>query len=189
VRPDVTQGGAAQRSPPGFTVRTATVDDAAGVAETHVSTWRHAYRGLMPDETLDALDPVAATRMRRRHISEAGPGQYWLVAEDSGTVAGFVCCGPENEQGAAGGEIYALDGRPEHQGRVIGWALTDAAVARLHADGRRPVRLWVLGANARTRRWYERYGFVADGRTGVHTVERAGRPALDLPIVRYVLAG
>jgi len=171
----------------GFTVRTATVDDAEGVAETHVRTWQHAYRGLMPDETLDALDPVAAARLRRQHISEVGPGQHWLVAEDSGTIVGFVCFGPENEEGSTGGEIYALYVRPTYQGHGIGWALTDAAVAQLHAAGRHPVRLWVLGSNERTRRWYERYGFVVDGRTGSHTVERAGQPTLDLPTVRYVL--
>jgi len=36
-------------------VRRATPADAAGIARVHVDAWRATYRGIVPDEHLDAL--------------------------------------------------------------------------------------------------------------------------------------
>ncbi len=37
------------------TVRQATVDDAAEIANVHLNSWREAYRKLLPQEFLDQL--------------------------------------------------------------------------------------------------------------------------------------
>ena len=37
-------------------VRTARAEDADAIARVQVDTWRVAYRGLMPDETIAAFD-------------------------------------------------------------------------------------------------------------------------------------
>ncbi|GAA4160539.1 hypothetical protein GCM10022286_16670 [Gryllotalpicola daejeonensis] len=37
-------------------VRTATLEDAAGMARVHVRSWQETYRGLESDEVLDAPD-------------------------------------------------------------------------------------------------------------------------------------
>jgi hypothetical protein len=44
-------------------VSPATIDDAEVIGGIHVRAWQAAYRGHVPDEYLDSLDPV--TRRRR----------------------------------------------------------------------------------------------------------------------------
>ncbi|HLV58951.1 MAG TPA: N-acetyltransferase, partial [Natronosporangium sp.] len=57
----------------------------------------------------------------------------------------------------------------------------------LRAQGLETVRLWVLEENAPARRFYERYGYVADGvRHYFRVTEPDGTP-VDLPEVRYTL--
>ena len=85
------------------------------------------------------------------------------------------------------GEVYAIYVDPAHWGRGAGRVLMDAAIAELTRERRRPVRLWVLGTNQRSRLFYERYGFVADGHTSTFRIERDNQPAVELDEVRYVL--
>jgi GNAT superfamily N-acetyltransferase len=54
-------------------------------------------------------------------------------------------------------ELATLYLRAAQHGSGLGQALLDAAV------GDRPTSLWVVEANARARRFYERNGFTADG--------------------------
>jgi RimJ/RimL family protein N-acetyltransferase len=49
--------------------------------------------------------------------------------------------------------------------------------------GPRPVRLWTLDGNERARRFYQRYGFVADGALGSHPVG----DGVEVPTLRYTL--
>ena len=37
----------------GITIRKASVDDAAEIANVHINSWREAYKGLLPQEFLD----------------------------------------------------------------------------------------------------------------------------------------
>ena len=57
--------------------------------------------------------------------------------------------------------MYAIYVRPEAWGTGSGWALMDAAVAWL-AERWREAILWVAEENPRARRFYERYGWVAE---------------------------
>ena len=60
------------------------------------------------------------------------------------------------------GEIVALYILPAYYGTGLGQALLDAACERLTGYGR--IRLDVLEKNARAIRFYEKNGFVPDGR-------------------------
>jgi len=76
-----------------LSVRPATPEDAAGVAGVHVRAWQTAYRGLLPDEYLDALR--AEDRMARYRFDVAGPDQpATIVAVDGGVICGFATTGP-----------------------------------------------------------------------------------------------
>ena len=43
-------------------IRTATADDASGMARVHVDTWRTAYRDILPASVLSALSYEARAR-------------------------------------------------------------------------------------------------------------------------------
>ena len=140
-------------------VRRALVDDADAIERVRTDTWRHAYRGLMPDSLLDALGYDAT---RRRALMSALPGhQFVLVAEDDGAVVGFCIGGrsrPPEERFR--GEVYAIYVFPEHHGRGIGRALLEAAAKELADRGFGSMIIWVLRENAPSRRFYERMGGV-----------------------------
>lgn len=150
-------------------VRPATPEDARGIAEVHVRSWRAAYRGLVPAEVLDRLsvddrEGTWAEMLRN--------GSRVLVAEEpDGTLAGF--CGfarPARDDDAVpgSGEILALYVDPERWRAGTGGALLDAAVEELAAEGCDEATLWVLRGNDRAIGFYARHGFVADGRVSTH---------------------
>lgn len=157
-------------------VRAATVEDALAIETIRVHGWRAAYREVFPPEALDAL-PVDETRWRHR-LAEPPAGWSIVVAEDGGAVAGFAATGPSRD-GNGTGELYAIYVDPGRWSSGAGRALLARAEREL-AAGYAEATLWVLEANARARRFYERGGWTVDGAT--KTEERLGVRAAE---VRY----
>lgn len=180
-----------------FTVRAAVPDDAAGIAGTRVRSWQRVYRGIVPDDVLDGLDPDASDGFRRMLDQPTGDHGAVVAADRDGVVIAFALFGPYRIDPANGGgrphptegEVYAIYAEPAHWGRGVGAAIMEATLRELSARGRHPVRLWVLRANERARRFYERVGFALDGETSVFRLERGGDPPVELDEVRYVLDG
>jgi ribosomal protein S18 acetylase RimI-like enzyme len=163
-------------------VRRAVLDDAEEIGRVNVRAWQVAYDGHMPADFLASLDPSARAAGWREQLQAMEPDQAVFVAADpADTIVGFAACGNERTgEGAA--EVFAIYVDPPRWGTGAGRALMDAAVAHLTAGGPRPVRLWALDGNERARRFYERYGFVADGATGRHTI-----PDGEVPTLRFTL--
>jgi ribosomal protein S18 acetylase RimI-like enzyme len=184
-------------------IRPASPRDAEAVARVHTRTWRVAYAGIMPQPVLDALSVPERTEKMRTWLADPAPTYTWLLAIEpgepaaapyptaDGSLAGFVCFGPyrieydEPEPDPSVGQVLALYVDPDRWGRGAGRALLDAVVARLVADGHTEIKLWVLEANVRSRRFYERYGFVADGTEAVY--RPFGFPDITLVEMRYSL--
>ncbi|MGH1506115.1 MAG: GNAT family N-acetyltransferase [Acidimicrobiales bacterium] len=146
-------------------VRTAVVSDAAAMGSIHVVAWRAAYRGMMPDDFLDELD--ASQRADFWGGAIASPGQARnLVAVLDGDVVAMATIGPhrDGEPDEPTGELWSLNAHPDAWGSGAATALHHAAVAQLGADHDHAI-LWVVDANARARRFYEREGWVPDGAT------------------------
>ena len=60
-------------------------------------------------------------------------------------------------------ELYALYVHPAWWSTGTGRALMDQVLAKVCAAGYACITLWVLEANARARRFYQRAGFAPDG--------------------------
>jgi ribosomal protein S18 acetylase RimI-like enzyme len=60
-------------------------------------------------------------------------------------------------------ELYALYVHPARWSAGIGRALMDQVRAKVRAAGYASITLWVLEANARARRFYQKAGFTPDG--------------------------
>jgi ribosomal protein S18 acetylase RimI-like enzyme len=146
----------------------------------------------MPDEALAGLDPVARAEGHRQAI-ENGRSTFLVAVDATDEIVGFACAGPyrrnqdSNDLDPVAGEVYAIYVDPARWGGGAGRALMDATVEALTAQRRRPIRLWVLDANAQARRFYERYGFVDSGDRSSFPVGAPGRPAVTLDEVSYVL--
>ena len=157
-------------------VRSATVADAEAIERVRVHGWRAAYRHVYPADDLDAL-PVDASRWAQRL---AAPPDGWsiVVGDEGGRVVGFAAVGPSRDEDG-GGELYAIYVDPADWSTGAGRALLARAEELLRADYDEAT-LWVLEENPRARRFYEAFGWTADG--GRKAVERLGVRA---PEVRY----
>ncbi|MFI7551730.1 GNAT family N-acetyltransferase [Micromonospora sediminimaris] len=168
-------------------------DDAEAVARVHVRGWQAGYAGIMPDEVLNRLNPVAWAQ-RRRALGTADPDHPFttLLAEEHGTLVGFATFGPYRNNQDRGdldpayGEVVSLYVTPENWGDGTARALFAAARAGLRESGWTEYRLWVLADNDRARRFYERAGLSPDGERSTYPVPLSGgRPAIGLVELRY----
>jgi GNAT superfamily N-acetyltransferase len=163
-------------------IRRATPEDARSVAEVHVGSWRHAYRGLLPDEYLDRLSVDDREAMWREAFGEPASGAF--VAEAGDRIVGFASFGPSRDEDASAdiGEIPAIYVEPSVLGAGVGRELISAATDALRERGYRRATLWVLEANERARRFYEKAGWTWDGAVSTHDFDCANEP-----VVRYAV--
>jgi ribosomal protein S18 acetylase RimI-like enzyme len=138
-------------------VRPAGAEDAAAIARVHIDTWRTAYRGLLPDDFLAALDEAGYEDRWRRTLTSSAGRVY--VAEDGRQIVGFASGGPERagEDGYAG-ELYALYVLREAQERGHGRRLVQAVARGLRERDILNMIVWVLRDNHNARHFYERLG-------------------------------
>lgn len=152
-------------------LREARRGDELAVAEIHVRAWQEAYRGLIPAEFLDALDPrERAARYTFEATDPAAPTTVLAVESEQGAerIAGFVTFGPSRDEDARDrGEIYALYVDPDRYQGGVGRLLMAESRHRLRESGFTAAILWVLQGNTRASRFYEREGWSPDGATRV----------------------
>jgi len=174
-----------------ISVRPATIDDSERIADIHVKTWQAAYVGILPKDFLDRLDLAARTAMWRRAIDGRTPPGGIFLAEVGGEVIGFSAVGtyrqPDGGPDPALGEVFAIYVAAEHWSTPAGYALMQAAVDHLADHGVAEIRLWVLADNPRARRFYERFGYVADGETRTEDIAADYPGARPVDELRYTL--
>jgi GNAT superfamily N-acetyltransferase len=160
-------------------VRDARIQDAPAIADVNVRSWQAAYRGLMPDSYLDALSGEEDTARWQRAIAESTRrGRPVLVVEDgAGAVVGYAVVGADVDEPSLG-LVFLMYVGPERWGTGAGHALMEASIERLRGAGFGRAVLWVLEANARARRFYEREGWVEEGGRSTSTYGGVALPAL-----------
>lgn len=165
--------------------RRAHEDDARGIAEVHVQTWREAYRDQLPANFLSDLRVEARESYWQQELHVLAPDRRPWVAEASGQILGFVASGGSRGELArqGEGEVYAIYVLPDCWARGVGRSLLAHAEHDLLQHGYSEAILWVLAENVRARYFYEQAGWQADGATKIQQI--GGR---DLAEVRYRIA-
>lgn len=140
-------------------VRQAGVEDAAAIARVHVDTWRTAYRGLLPNDYLAALDEAGYEVRWRRTLTD-GVGRVY-VAEEGRQIVGFASGGPERAgEDGFNGELYAIYVLQHAQACGHGRRLVQAVAQGLRDTALPNMIVWVLRDNDSARHFYERLGGV-----------------------------
>lgn len=144
-------------------LRFAEPGDELAVARVHVRSWQVGYRGLLPDEYLDGLQPEErAARYTFGSTDPRHPATQVVLVQ--GAICGFATTAPARDPDMLGkGELCALYVDPDNWGQGIGVALIAAARRRLVQQGFTAAILWVLDSNARAYRFYSKDGWLADG--------------------------
>lgn len=144
-----------------ITLRQATVEDAVGIATVHIASWRETYRGIVPDEFLDALSIQRRTEQWMNSLAD--PSNLYhraFVAEMNGQIVGFSNYGfPQEAVNGFDGELYAIYLLRSAQGRGIGRRLFAEAAKGLLELGVSSMLVWVLKDNP-ARGFYEHLGGV-----------------------------
>jgi GNAT superfamily N-acetyltransferase len=169
-------------------VRPARLDDVVEITRIQLTTWRVAYRRLLPKHILDQLDEDWITRRWRDAIAEPPtPEHRVLVAVEqqdapaagpgSAYVVGFAASGPADDTALAPGEDHtALDKdfkgvaaitdllvEPRWGRRGHGSRLLAASVDLWRTDGFTTALSWTFADDSVTRRFLESSGWAPDG--------------------------
>jgi GNAT superfamily N-acetyltransferase len=157
-------------------VRPARPDEAGEIVRIQLTTWRTAYRRLLPRHALDGLDPAWLAE-RWRTAVEAPPSDRHrvLVAVEqaaSAYLVGFAASGPADDAALAPGEVplgadvaavTELLVEPRWGRRGHGSRLLAASVDRWRADGFATAVAWVYEQDPASRRFLEGAGWAPDG--------------------------
>ena len=141
-------------------LRPGTDDDLRAVGALHFHSRAVAYAGILSPGALTYGSPEVLGEWWAERWKWERDTHRLTVAADGGTLAGFSYLGPSEQDGVA--ELYAIHAGPAYVGTGVGRALMIDALPALARLGDRAV-LWVLEANERARRFYERGGWAVDG--------------------------
>jgi ribosomal protein S18 acetylase RimI-like enzyme len=139
-------------------IRRGRLEDAPGIAAVHSASWRQAYREIVPQSYLDGMEPEKTVERWQKAIAgETSPPAHLLVAEEAGKIVGFEVYGSAREPAFGfSGELYAAYFLPDATGKGLGTEMARIVSRDLAADGLNDMIVWVMEANERGRRFYEK---------------------------------
>ena len=141
-------------------IRKAEKEDVRQIAEILVEDWQKAYRGIMEDGFLDAMNA------EERYEIEIKRYDKYVVAADGGEILGYAWL-EETDEEPADCEVIALYVRYALRNRGIGKRLMQHAFDHFREAGKKRMIVWCLKENHDSRKFYEKAGG-KEFRTGSH---------------------
>lgn len=144
-------------------IRRATLDDASQIASIHVESWKHAYRGIIPDDYIAGI-----THESRLNYWEDVLGKddlaVFVAVDDIRGVLGWAATGRDREEPGAATitEIQAMYVHPEHTRNGIGGLLLEHILNSSIVADTTTVTVWVLEKNEPAVRFYHKQGFLPE---------------------------
>jgi len=162
-------------------IRRAVEADCDAISAIHVHSWSWAYRGLVPDRALDTLSVAERASTWRAALAPGSAHRVWLAEQDARGL-GFAAWGPARDRDAGPGsaELYAIYLELAAAGTGVAGAILEVVCREMRQQGYARALLWVLSANPRARRFYERNGWTVDGSRKVVNLR-----GTELEAVRY----
>jgi ribosomal protein S18 acetylase RimI-like enzyme len=144
-----------------ITFRKAVIEDADQLGYVHYVSWIETYKGLISDSFLSLRSPEKSAKMFQRMKCE-----HMYLAEENMVVVGFISYNPSNDEDLEDyGAVYALYVLKAHQNIGIGRRLMEHAISHFIEKSYKGVSIWVLSTNLNAILFYERLGFIKDGKT------------------------
>lgn len=151
---------------PALTIRTATVADAALIAEIGASTFHDTFSADNTPENMAAyMTGAFGEALQRAELADDRITVF--LAERDGDVAGYVMLRDVPSPDVVPGhsiEIARLYAVKQHIGARVGAALMQRCIDEAAARGRSAIWLGVWERNTRAIAFYERWGFTDVGR-------------------------
>lgn len=145
---------------PTIEVRRPSADDAPVIADVYMRSWLGGYGSLVDP---DRLEPVAAERaVYDWRAAIIDPLASFALGYVDGSPAGVAKIGPDSTEAVRGTWLELFYVAPEFWGSGIATQLLRWATGQATADGAAVMRLRVVEAQQRARRFYEREGWEYD---------------------------
>ena len=168
-----------QNNEPQVTIRRATPDDAATLADLGAATFTETFGHLYPSQDLQTfLVQSHSVDAWTRTLADSQRA-VWVATLADATSIGFMVVGacklPVENREPAAGEIQQLYVLARYHNLRLGSRLMDLGLKWLEAQRRTPLYIGVWSENFGAHRFYGRYGFDKVGEYGFvvgNTIDR-----------------
>lgn len=134
-------------------------DDKFAISHIYEESWKFAYKDIIPQEYLDNIPNGQWVT----NLSKADRNTLVMI-EDDKFIGTSSYCKSRFFDYSDFGEIISIYLLPEYVGKGYGKLLLKATVNELNKLGYKNIFLWVLKENIRARKFYERAGFICNGK-------------------------
>lgn len=153
-----------------------TKDIASDASHIYATSWKTAYKNIVPQKYLDELSDERWTPILRD-----SPHVGFILKADDEFVATSSVSTARDEKMNGWGEIISIYVLPRYFSKGYGKKLFSYVVCYLNENGFKNIYLWVLEKNQQARAFYERNGFFPNGDKA--TINIGGKELVE---VRYV---
>ena len=129
-------------------------DDINAIGKIYEKSWKFAYNGIIPK---DYLDSISGDKWLPHF--ENGRMNSLVLIENNEFIGTSSYCKSRSEEFDGFGEIVSIYLLPEYIGKGYGKKLFEVTLNELIKLGYKNIFLWVLEANTRARRFYEKQNF------------------------------
>jgi len=142
-------------------VRDARAEDAAAFVRAYELAWDAMAAPVIGKGLADIASFEGRLDSFRAGLEEASADARILIAEDGDSIVGIATC----RRDGVTCELRALYVVPDSWGTGVARRLMESALDAMRDRGAVDAVLWVVEANGRARRFYEREGWTRDGQT------------------------
>ena len=146
-----------------FDIRLAILNDAKYCADIHAESWIFAYSDIVPKEIIDKYNArwlLIWNKMLTNNIDS----HYVILLDD--VIIGFltISVARDNDLKESVYEIVGLYLSPKYIGLGFGKRAMNWVKKEIKSRGYNKISLWVLQANNQAIGFYEKFGFISDGK-------------------------
>jgi len=154
-------------------------EDAYEYAANHIACWKAAYTGIISDEYLSNMSVEQMADRNLAALTDQSAIRYYCMEYDGKMIGRLVFGAGRDEDKPGAAEIAAMYLLDSFWYKGYGRQMMEFSVCELQYMCYSEVFLWVLEANDRAKRFYEKCGFVFDGAAREYNIDTPQR------IVRY----
>ncbi|MBQ7873696.1 MAG: GNAT family N-acetyltransferase [Oscillospiraceae bacterium] len=146
-------------------IRRAKNGDEKILAYIQTESWKSAFRGILSDEDLEKLtDITRVTEMYERTLRNYPEHGFILLIGEKPHCISFWSASRENDMKDFA-ELICIHSLPDNRRRGYGSMMIEHIFGEIKKAGFEKVMLWVFADNLPARKFYEKAGFVPNGKT------------------------
>ena len=151
-----------------ITIRLAVPADAPDMAEAYMRSWEVAYENIVPADYIREKRKGNAAKTERM-LNDENFSRYQHVILRDDVIVGIIMIGPARDDDTDDSfyELHGIYLHPDYFRQGIGSYAMDFAFEKARSLGKTAMTVWVFAENINSIKFYEKCGFVADGKTKI----------------------